>query len=101
MKRGLLKNYTYFLTLFKEQPKLSKSLPDDLWPLFSTSYQFVMTRCYGGDGMLHSTCLVPFGDSMNHHHLNHTTYCLVDVELENIRDPTSSYHPKSNHLDLT
>ena len=51
---------------------------DEIYALFLHSYQFVMTRCYDGDGdMLHSTALVPFGDSMNHHYVYHTTYSLV------------------------
>lgn len=37
-----------------------------------------MTRCYGSKKL--PTSLVPFGDSMNHHHLNPTTHCFLEEE---------------------
>ena len=74
MKVGLEKNWSYFKT-FAEENKISLTYGE-----FLEGYQFVMTRCYGSKEL--PTSLVPFGDSMNHHHLNPTTHCFLDNNEE-------------------
>lgn len=62
MKQGFEKNFSYFKTFYQEQFNSDLEYSEFLW-----AYQFVMTRCFGGDDHIESSTLVPFGDMLNHH----------------------------------
>ncbi|CAD8208104.1 unnamed protein product [Paramecium octaurelia] len=76
MRIGLQLNFGRFVTFFKEQFK--KELNYDQ---FLYAYQFVMTRCFGGDDHLQSPCLVPFGDMLNHHDKCQTKQKIIGTDL--------------------
>ncbi|CAD8109407.1 unnamed protein product [Paramecium sonneborni] len=76
MRIGLELNFSRFVTFFKEQFKKELS-----YDLFLYAYQFVMTRCFGGDHHLQSSCLVPFGDMLNHHDKCQTKQKIIGTNL--------------------